>query len=136
MIVEYQRPKTIPEALALLARKQPVSYALGGGTYINRNLEEKYAVVDLQLLELGGIIKKGNLVEIGATTTLQELSAFEGLPADIYISIEHEATYNLRQMATVAGTLVTANGRSAFTTMLLALDTKLEILPITNLPRK
>ncbi len=136
MIIEYQRPKTIPEALALLARSQPVSYPLGGGTYINRDLEEKYAVVDLQLLELGRIVKEGNLVEVGATATLDELSKFTGLPADIYTAIEHEATYNLRQMATVAGTIVTANGRSTFTTLLLALDTKLEILNMSELPKE
>ena len=120
MIIEYQRPKSIQEALALLARKQPISYPMGGGTYLNRNLEEKYAVVDLQLLELGSIVKQGNLIEVGATATLQELSDFKGLPADVLTTLEREATYNLRQMATIAGTLVTANGRSPFTTSTLS----------------
>ena len=90
---------------------------MGGGTYLNRNLEEKYAVVDLQLLGLGSIVKRGNLLEVGATATLQELSDSKDLPEDILTTIERETTYNLRQMATVAGTLVTANGRSPFTTM-------------------
>ena len=67
MIIEYQRPKNIREALALLARKQPTSYPMGGGTYLNRNLEEKYAVVDLQSLGLGSIVKQGNFIEVGAT---------------------------------------------------------------------
>jgi putative selenate reductase FAD-binding subunit len=136
MIIEYQRPMNIREALALLARKQPISYPMGGGTYLNRNLEEKYAVVDLQLLELGSIVKKGNHIEVGATATLQELSDFKGLPADMLTSLERETTYNLRQMATVAGTLVTANGRSPFATMLLAMDTKLDTLGLDETPKE
>ena len=127
MIIEYQRPKTIPEALNLLAREHLTSHPMGGGTYLNRILDGQYAVVDLQALGLGNISKKSNFLEVGATVTLQELSNFQGLPDDIYNSIEHEATYNLRQMATIAGSLVTANGRSPFTTIMLSLDTKLEI---------
>lgn len=127
MIIEYQRPKSIPEALTLLARKEPISYPLGGGTYLNRNMTERYAAVDLQELELRTISNMGNILEVGATVTLQELLNFQGLSEDIYNSIMHEVTYNLRQMATIAGTLVTTNGRSIFTTVMLALDAVLEI---------
>ena len=136
MIIEYQRPKTIPEALTLLARDQPSSYPLGGGTYINRNLKGQYAVIDLQALGLGTISKKGNFLEVGATVTLQELLNFKGKPEDIYNSIEREATYNLRQMATIAGTLVTATGRSPFATVLLTLDAELEIQKINESKQK
>jgi len=134
MIIEYQRPKTIPEALILLAREKPVSYPLGGGTFLNRRVEEQYAVIDLQSLGLGSISKAGKLLQVGATVTLQELLDFKGLSEDIYTSIKHEATYNLRQMATVAGTLVMANGRSPLATILLALDANLEILELDATP--
>jgi CO/xanthine dehydrogenase FAD-binding subunit len=40
-----------------------------------------------------------------------------------------EAPINLRNMGTVAGTLVTADGRSPFTTAMLALDAKLVLAP-------
>lgn len=136
MIIEYQRPKTIPEALALLAREQPNSYPLGGGTYLNRSREGQYAVVDLQDLKLGTISKKGNFLEVGATITLQELLDYKGLPDDVYTSLEHDATYNLRQMATIAGTLMTANGRSPLATILLALDTKLEIQKLNEASKR
>jgi putative selenate reductase FAD-binding subunit len=128
MIIEYQRPKTISDALVLLAREKPISYPLGGGTKLNRGMEGQYAVVDLQALGLGGIAQVGNQIHIGATTTLQQLVDFTGLPEDLYTTIRQEATYNLRQMATVAGSLVTANGRSPFATVLLATDAILELL--------
>ncbi len=130
MIIEYHRPKTIPEALSLLEREQPISYPLGGGTFLNRGMEGEYAVVDLQALELGFIAKKGNHLHTGAIVTLQELLDVKGLPEDIYNAIRHEATYNLRQMATIVGTLVTANGRSPFATIMLALDANLEVLEL------
>jgi CO/xanthine dehydrogenase FAD-binding subunit len=127
MIVEYHRPTNISEALILLQRKQPKSYPLGGGTVLNRGVAGQIAVVDLQALGLGQISKRGNLLHVGATVTLQDLMEMKGLPGDIYKAIEKEATYNLRQMATIAGTLVTASGRSPLTTTLLALDAIIEI---------
>ena len=127
MIIEYQRPQTISEALELLGRSEPRSYALGGGTFLNRASNDKYAVVDLQALGLGGIKITGNQAEAGATVKLQELLKFNGLPQALSQAIHLEATYNLRHMATIAGTLVTAGGRSAFATILLALDASLEI---------
>ena len=127
MIVEYHRPTSIPEALILLARKQPLSYPLGGGTVLNRGVDGQIAVVDLQALGLGKVTKKGNLLQIGATITLQGLMEIKGLPSEIYKAVEKEATYNLRQMATIAGTLVTASGRSLLATTLLALDASIEL---------
>jgi CO/xanthine dehydrogenase FAD-binding subunit len=135
MITEYHRPKTIPDALALLAREKPVSYPLGGGTFLNRGMEGHYAVVDLQALDLRTILIKSNLLEVGATVTLQEVLDFKGLSEEIYASIKQNATYNLRQMATIAGTLVTANGRSSIATMMLALDASMEVLKMNEAPK-
>ncbi len=136
MIIEYQRPTTIHEALSLLVREQPVSHALGGGTHINRKLDGQYAVVDLQALGLGTISMAGNLVQVGATATLQDLLEFNGLPEEVYLCVKQETTTNLRQMATVAGTLVTANGRSPLATILLAMDASLEVLAFEKEPRQ
>jgi CO/xanthine dehydrogenase FAD-binding subunit len=134
MIIEYQRPTDISEALRLLARKHPLSYPLGGGTVLNRGMDEQIAVVDLQSLGLGTITTKGNFLLVGATVTLQGLLEIEGLADDIKKAIQHEVTYNLRQMATAAGKLVTANGRSPFATSMLALDASLEVLELDKKP--
>jgi CO/xanthine dehydrogenase FAD-binding subunit len=136
MIVEYHRPTNISEALILLQRKQPISYPLAGGTVLNRGMDGQIAVVDLQALGLGKISNRGNLLQIGATVTLQGLMEIKGLPGDVYKAIEKEATYNLRQMATIGGTLVTANGRSPLVTTLLALDAVIEIIAHAENPRQ
>jgi CO/xanthine dehydrogenase FAD-binding subunit len=136
MIIEYQRPQNLKEALILLAREEPVSYPLGGGTFLNRGGSEQIAVIDLQALGLNTISINGTSINIGATTSLQALAGIDGLPGDFYKVIELEANYNLRQVATIAGRMVTADGRSPLATALLALSATIEIQTVEKKPEK
>ena len=126
MIVEYHRPKTLDEAIRLLSKAD--TRPLGGGTVLNRPSPERFAVVDLQALGLNKIHKSGNKLEIGATATLQALLDSAHISPALQETIRLETTYNLRQMATVAGTLVACDGRSTFTTAMLALDAKVTVI--------
>jgi putative selenate reductase FAD-binding subunit len=125
MITEYFRPETLDHAFKLLAR--PNVRPLGGGTRLNQPHAEAFAVVDLQALGLNKIHKTGNHLEIGATTTLQQLLENDHTPAALKQAIRLESAVNIRNMATVAGTLVACDGRSTFATAMLALDTKLTV---------
>jgi len=129
MIVEYFRPRDIAEALKLLGKTDIKMVLMGGGTALDRYSPEPIAVIDLQDLDLGGIQEKGNFLEIGATVTLQSLLDEPTVSEVLKDVIRREATYNLRQVATVAGTLLVSDGRSPFTTALLALDTSVTLLP-------
>lgn len=129
MIIEYQRPKTIEAALKLLQRAEPVSLPMGGGTVLNQPTDEQYAVVDLQELGLDALQVRGNHLIIGATLKLQRMLEDEATPQALRVVIQRESTYNLRQMASVAGTLVSADGRSSFATAMLALDASMIWLP-------
>ena len=124
MITTYHRPQTLDEALKLLA--QPNTFPLGGGTLLSQPTTDPVQVVDLQSLGLDSLTKKGNDLEIGATCTLQSLLESEHCPAALKIAIKLEAPINIRNTATVAGTLVSSDGRSPFATSLLAMDAKLE----------
>jgi len=101
---------------------------MGGGTFLNRPSTEAYAVVDLQSLKLDSVRRSGNSLLVGATVTLQNFCAIPDLQPGLVQAAELEATCNLRQLATLAGAVVTANGRSSLTTALLALDASMEIL--------
>ena len=125
MIVEYHRPNKLEAALALLARPEPPTYPLGGGTVLSQPGEAQYAVVDLQALGLNQIEAQGNGLTIGACTTLENLLSTAALPAALKNAICREASLNLRNMATVAGALVTADGRSPLAAAFLALDARL-----------
>lgn len=123
MIREYHRPRTLDEALTLL--NQPDTFPLGGGTLLAQPTSASVEVVDLQALGMNTVKKLGNNLEIGATTTLQQLLEDDNCPEPLKQALKLEAPLNLRNSATVAGTLVTCDGRSTFTTALLALDAKL-----------
>ena len=83
--------------------------------------------MDLHSLGLDSINKKGNELQLGATVTLQQLLESEDYPEVLKSAIKLEAPLNLRNSATVAGTLVSCDGRSTFATSMLALDAKIDI---------
>ncbi len=126
MITAYHRPKTLDEALTLLA--QPNVVPLGGGTLLAHPTADPVEVVDLQSLGLNTVKKQGNTLEVGATVTLQQLLESEHCPEALKSALKLEAPLNLRNAATLAGTLVACDGRSTFATVLLALDAKLDTI--------
>jgi putative selenate reductase FAD-binding subunit len=125
MITEYHRPQTLEEALKLLSA--PNTRPLGGGTVLTHPSDESFAVVDLQALSLDKVHKFGKHLEIGAAVTLQTLLESAHSPAALKTAIELEAPLNLRTMGTVAGALVTCDGRSPFAVVMLALDAQLTV---------
>ena len=132
MITTYHRPQTLDEALTLLT--QPNTVPLGGGTLLSHPTVDSVQAVDLQSLGLDSLSKKGNpstgsaqALEIGATCTLQSLLESEHCPEALKAAIKLEAPINVRNAATVAGTLVACDGRSPFATALLAMDAKISI---------
>lgn len=129
MIVDYHRPANLEEALQLLRQTDLKYIPLAGGTAIDRYNKEDIGVVDLQDLGLNQILDRGNTIELGATARLQRLLDTPQLQSEFKKSILHEATYNLRQVATLGGTLVSASGRSPLSTACLALDATLVIAP-------
>lgn len=131
MITAYHRPQTLDEALALLTK--PNTRPLGGGTLLSHPTTDSVEAVDLQSLGLDSINKKGNpstgsgqALELGAMVTLQQLLESKDCPEALKPAIKLEAPINIRNSATMAGTIFSSDGRSPFTTALLSLDAKLE----------
>src|SRR5262245_42890199 len=122
MITAYHRPQTLEEALTLL--NEPNALPLGGGTLLSHDRTDSLQVIDLQQLGLNTLTKSGNNLGIGATATLQQLLESEDCPNALKSALKLEAPLNIRNTATVAGTLVSCGGRSTFTTALLAVDAK------------
>jgi CO/xanthine dehydrogenase FAD-binding subunit len=123
MITAYHRPQTLDDALTLLT--QPNTLPLGGGTLLSKPTTDSVQAVDLQLLGLNSLTKSGNSLELGATLTLQALLESEHCPEALKSALKLEAPLNIRNSATIAGTLVACDGRSTFASVLLALDAKI-----------
>jgi len=130
MITTYHRPETLDEALKLLT--QPDAVPLGGGTLLSQGKHDPVQAVDLQLLGLDSLRANGNTLELGATLTLQAFLESEQSSELMKTALKNEAPLNVRNSATVAGTLVSCDGRSAFVTSLLALDAKIEQKALEN----
>jgi len=124
--LQYHRPQTLDEALELLKHGVP----LAGGTRLTPRLRGIGAIVDLQDLGLEKIETTESALEIGGTATLQSLvESNSRLPDDLVQAARLEAGWNIRNKATVAGTIVTGDGRSPLLTVLLAMSAELEFAP-------
>lgn len=124
--IDYHRPDSLEQALRLLSGAEP----LAGGTSLTPRRSGVRAVVDLQQLQLDELVVAKDSIRLGATCKLQALvEASPPLPAALAEAAGLEAPLNLRNMATVAGTIVACDGRSPLVTLLLALDAIAHLLP-------
>lgn len=133
---EYHRVETIEEALALLRRKQPATALVSGGTsLVGDGPDEVEAVVDIAALGLDRITldRERNVLVLGAAVTHQMLVEGAGdLPGtplfDILRATAHAMSgLNIRNRATLAGAIVTADSASPLVTCLLACDAELTL---------
>ena len=129
MILEYIRPKTLDEALKLLARSNPFTVPLGGGTVLSRHSDRDCAVVDLQNLGLDQIESQGNQIRLGSMVTLEHVANSSLVVRDLRRIAQQETSANLRRVGTLGGTITVGTGESRILTCFLALDAELTIEP-------
>ncbi len=127
MITEYNRPDTVDSALELLARKSPQTYILAGGTNLILRKSEDFAVVDIQELSLNTIQAETGRIQIGACVTLQQMVDSPELPEVIRSAAKAEASFNIRQSATIGGTIASGNGQSPLLNVLLAANAEISL---------
>jgi len=125
MIAEYFRPTSMEEALALLMDEGQTRCPLGGGTQVSRQQAGQFGVVDLQNAGMDAIEKRGQRVLAGAMVRLGELLMHTDVHPEIKRAIKIDASENIRNAATLGGWLITSDGRSILSTVLLALDATL-----------
>jgi probable selenate reductase FAD-binding subunit len=122
--LEYLRPSTMEEALDLLQKGIP----LAGGTELTPKRSNLGAVIDLSELGLD-LITISDEVDIGATVKLQAILDEVNLPKVLRDVCKLEAGWNLRNMATLGGTIKSSDGRSPLLTVLLALNVAVHYEP-------
>jgi CO/xanthine dehydrogenase FAD-binding subunit len=136
LLHEYHRPRTLDEAVTLLAQRDRRLLPLGGGTKLVGLLELGAlpgvdGVVDLQDLGLAEIRREGEMLCLGAMATLSAVveHAVGGSLADGLLrrAAQGEGPVNLRNAATVGGVVAAAEYDSEFYTALLALDARVTV---------
>jgi CO/xanthine dehydrogenase FAD-binding subunit len=109
MITDYKRPKSLQEAHSFINDGWEV---LGGGEYISKHQEDFQKVIDLQELGLNYCKKDKDQLRYGAMTRLQEMVECSFTPLELIDIIKREKSFNIRNAASLAGTLICADGRS------------------------
>ena len=130
-LIEYYRPTTLIAALRLLARRKVRTVPLAGGTALIPSRDPSVqAVVDLSALRLAAVEWRGRQAHIGAMTTLQTLASdagarayANGLLAEASVCV----TRNIRNSATVGGTVVAGEAVCELLVALLALDARVTL---------
>lgn len=129
MPIDYHRPSTLAEAVALLGKARP----LAGGTSLIPHRRTIRAVADLQALDLDRIARKAGWVELGSCVQLQAIvEEPQWLPEAMRRSAAQEAGWNIRNAATLGGTIASGDGRSPLLVCLLALQAEVLLEPGGN----
>lgn len=127
---EYHRPTELGEALRLLNRPEVRTLPLGGGTdLVGSARGDVEAVVDLSALGLDRLQVRDGMLQVGAMVRLQRL--VEELP-DIFDGLLGEtahrmAGWNIRNAATVGGTLAGGRLHSPLSVALCALGAQVSV---------
>ncbi|MGD1012735.1 MAG: FAD binding domain-containing protein [Acidimicrobiales bacterium] len=121
-ISSYFRPKSIGEALSML--DQPGAVLVGGGTKLRaRSGRGSISVIDLQQAGLGGIDRVDTeTLQIGATTTLQQLVENEHVPSAVREAARRELPSTLRAQSSLGGTIANGDWESELLAVLLVHD--------------
>lgn len=130
----YYRPKSIPQALALLEKNSGSILVIAGGTKLvpsqNNVVQE---LVDITSLNLNYIKEDSGVIRIGATTPIQKMVVDPVLnrPA---LQILSQAAYlthfskMIRNVSTIGGELATTKPLSVLYCALLALQAQVRII--------
>lgn len=128
-IKEYFRPTSISEAYELLCSEGAA--IIGGGAFLNLGDKEISKAIDIGALGLDYIKEDTARIELGAAATLRDIEIspiiqknFDGVLAKTAASI---IGIQLRNIATIGGTVFGKYGFSDMLTSLLALDARVEL---------
>jgi carbon-monoxide dehydrogenase medium subunit len=131
-VSEYHRPTDLAEALRLLARPDVVTVPLAGGTeLVAAGIPGAQAVVDLRDLGLNTIDATSGGLRLGAMVTLQTViddpcsaTFARGILVE---AARRSATRNVRNIATLGGTVATADPLDELLLALLVLDAQVTL---------
>jgi carbon-monoxide dehydrogenase medium subunit len=132
--MDYFEPKTVHEALSLLAQHGAEAKVIAGGTDVMVDIkfkEEPGSLVNIKKIPgLSGIKENGGSLRIGALTTIRELETSailrEKLPV-LWEAAHQFASLQVRNTATIGGNIGRASPSGETLAPLLVLDAKAKV---------
>jgi len=103
--MKYFTPDSLKQA-ENLKKKNAGSAYFAGGTALNwRGSPKAAALIDLKNLKLGGIKASAGKIIIGAEATIQEIAGSRAVPKELAKAARSFTSINVRNMATIGGTV-------------------------------
>ena len=128
-IREYKKAESLEEAYTLNQKKS--NRVIGGMIWLKMETLNVGTAIDLSGLGLDTIEENENEFRIGTMTSLRDLELHKGLSrytnGAVRESVRHIVGVQLRNLATVGGSLYSRFGFSDVLTMFLALDAQVEL---------
>ncbi|MDH3444287.1 MAG: xanthine dehydrogenase family protein subunit M [Deltaproteobacteria bacterium] len=132
--MEYFEPKSISDALSLLAKHGAEAKVIAGGTDVMVDIkykEEPGCLVNIKKIPgLGGVRENGGSLVIGALATIHELETSalvrDKLPV-LWDSAHQFASLQIRNTATIGGNICRASPSGETLTPLLVLEAKAQL---------
>lgn len=126
---EYKMAETLEEAWTLNQKRS--NLLIGGMLWVKMGNRRVQTVIDLSGLGLNEIEEDETQFRIGCMTTLRQMETHEGLDAyangAVRESLRHIVGVQFRNVATVGGSVFGRFGFSDVLTMLLAMDSYVEL---------
>jgi putative selenate reductase FAD-binding subunit len=129
MIQEFFKPQTVAEAVKLKDKFKDSTVFMAGGTDVNCR-DSKYEIekaIGIEQLNLNTISKTQSELSIDAGVTIQELIDSPKIPDQLTIAAGHFVNRNIRNIATIGGSIASNNSTSNLIPILIALDAELKI---------
>ncbi len=106
---DYRAPRSVAEAVAILAGEGPAAMLIAGGTDLLPNMKRRHQTPKV-LVSLRGVsalkaVANGDGLTLGAGLTLAETIRIEKIPAALRQAAAQIATPHLRNMGTLGGNL-------------------------------
>jgi len=132
--MDYFEPKTVSEALSVLAKHGAEAKVIAGGTDVMVDIkfkEEPGGLVNIKKIPgLSGISENGGSLRIGALTTIREIETSalvrEKLPV-LWEAAHQFASLQVRNTATIGGNIGRASPSGETLAPLLVLDAKAKV---------
>jgi CO/xanthine dehydrogenase FAD-binding subunit len=109
---EYIRARDVDDAIALMTTRPQAAYLAGGTTQLDLMKDGVLApeeLIDISRLPLRGVVQRGDCIEVGALTTMEEFANDPAVRARFPILREAlllGASTQLRNAATIGGNLL------------------------------
>lgn len=126
----YFLPRSVAEAVSLLADHGPSLQVMAGGTItmslVNEGILFPEKVMGLRQAGLNYLNQTNGLIALGATITLAQLTGLSAIPL-LQEAARHTAGWSIRNMATVGGNIFAPPPAGDSAVALLALDARLKL---------